>query len=228
MLYVSLYIYMISYPIKKRLYTTQVNYVGASFYAKGSAKLDCSSWQGLWFQPWIYNLLVPIDNDNENDHDRDSFKRPGVDKFLEEMSKIFELVLFAASSSTRANMVMSSLFDPDHFSLFSHGLSRGHCLLCSKSGLYVKDLSLLGRELSKVILIDDNPLSYELQPFNAIPIKRFRAGDNSDNHLTQLIPFLQELAQEEEDVCPLIRAKYHDLDCVVYAPPRQGNLFFRY
>ncbi|CAK0899048.1 unnamed protein product, partial [Prorocentrum cordatum] len=65
---------------------------------------------------------------------------------------------------------------------------------CTRSTAgYVKDLSKLGRDLRDVIIVDNSPVCYALQPENAIPIKTWR-GDEADRALFDLIPILHALA----------------------------------
>jgi TFIIF-interacting CTD phosphatase-like protein len=60
------------------------------------------------------------------------------------------------------------------------------------NGMYVKDLSKLNRDLAHVIIIDDNPDSFQLQPENGIHIKPFKdANDVEDTALLELIPLLE-------------------------------------
>ena len=41
------------------------------------------------------------------------------------------------------------------------------------NGSHVKDLSALNRDLKKVIIVDDDPKAFQLQPSNAIQIKPY-------------------------------------------------------
>lgn len=92
-------------------------------------------------------------------------KRPGLELFLENASKHFELILFSASMKEYCEAVLKSI---DPHKLVSYCLSRKECT--EYEGLYVKDLSRLGRPLRDVILLDDNPKAYLFQPENALPI----------------------------------------------------------
>ena len=46
--------------------------------------------------------------------------------------------------------------------------------------VYVKDLSVVNRDLSKVILVDNSPLSYLYQVENGVPILPFYSGQDSE------------------------------------------------
>jgi import inner membrane translocase subunit TIM50 len=54
----------------------------------------------------------------------------------------------------------------------------------------VKDLSYLGRDLKKVIMLDTNPKSFGLQPENAIEMPKWQ-GNRNDTDLVGMIPFLE-------------------------------------
>ncbi len=54
----------------------------------------------------------------------------------------------------------------DKRKVFSSRLFRESCVF--HRGNYVKDLSRLGRELSKIIIVDNSPASYIFHPDNAV------------------------------------------------------------
>lgn len=66
-------------------------------------------------------------------------------------------------------------------------------------GNYVKDLSQLGREMNKVIIIDNSPYSYIFQPDNAIPCSSW-FNDQDDRQLLDLIPILDTIADCDDVV----------------------------
>lgn len=61
----------------------------------------------------------------------------------------------------------------------------------------MKDLSRLGRDLSKVIIVDNSPASYIFHPENAVPVQSW-FDDMSDTELYDLIPFFEGLSKEED------------------------------
>ena len=87
----------------------------------------------------------------------------------------------------------------------SYKLYRDSCYT-GIQGKWIKDLSRLGRELKRVVIVDDQPVSYEFQQTNAIPIKPFD-GHKSDSELTDLIGFLRSLRQAD-DVRPLLSSEF--------------------
>ncbi|RAL50316.1 hypothetical protein DM860_007990 [Cuscuta australis] len=110
-------------------------------------------------------------------------KRPFVDEFLESLSKKFEIVVFTAGIKEYASLVLDKL---DKKNLISHRLYRDSCK--ELDGKFVKDLSDLGRDMKRVVIVDDNPNSYALQPRNAVPISPF-TNDLEDGELKRLMEF---------------------------------------
>jgi RNA polymerase II subunit A small phosphatase-like protein len=65
------------------------------------------------------------------------------------------------------------------------------------NGVFVKDMSLIGRPLKDSIIIDNSPTSYMLQPECALPSISWYE-DMNDRGLYELIPLLIELAKVED------------------------------
>jgi len=116
-------------------------------------------------------------------------KRPGCDTFLRKAAENYELVIFTASLEPYCRAVMR-IIDPA--GLVKHQLHRTHCTL--HEGLYVKDLSRLGRSIKDCILLDNNPDCYLLQPRNAIPINSWY-DDMKDRDLEDVLNLLQVIAE---------------------------------
>lgn len=66
------------------------------------------------------------------------------------MSQLFELVVFTAGLRDYTDVVLKQI-DPKK--RIKHVLYRDHCTVLNKT-YYLKNLSLLGRNLKKTILID--------------------------------------------------------------------------
>ena len=116
--------------------------------------------------------------------------RPFIREFFQAICSLFEVVIFTASVSIYCDPLMNEL-DRDRL-LGNMRLFREHCSVVN--GSYVKDLSLLGRNLDQTVIIDNSPVAYLFQQRNAIPITSW-FEDQSDEELKDLIPVLQDIAK---------------------------------
>jgi CTD small phosphatase-like protein 2 len=74
-----------------------------------------------------------------------------------------------------------------------HRLYRQHSM--QKGNFFLKDLSKLGRDLSKVIIVDNVAENFQLHPHNGIFIKSW-FDDPNDNALSELLPILVQIAKK--------------------------------
>ncbi|XP_035268687.1 CTD (carboxy-terminal domain, RNA polymerase II, polypeptide A) small phosphatase-like a isoform X1 [Anguilla anguilla] len=148
------------------------------------------------------DFIVPVEIDGTV-HQVYVLKRPHVDEFLQKMGELFECVLFTASLAKYADPVADLL---DQWGVFRARLFRESCVF--HRGNYVKDLSRLGRELSKVIIVDNSPASYIFHPENAVPVQSW-FDDMTDTELLDLIPFFEALSKEDDiySVLQTLRAR---------------------
>lgn len=119
-------------------------------------------------------------------------KRPGVDFFLQQMAEYFEVIIYTASLSKYADPLMD-MMDPNGYC--TARLFREHCTFVN--GVYVKDMSVLGRDMKDTILIDNSPASYMLQPECGLPILSWYE-DTSDQVLLDYTPMLIEMSRINE------------------------------
>ena len=83
-------------------------------------------------------------------------KRPHCDDFLRKVCKWYNLVVFTASVQEYADPVIDWLEQERQY--FSGRYYRQHCTF--RNGAYIKDLSSIEPDLSKVMILDNSPLSY--------------------------------------------------------------------
>lgn len=119
------------------------------------------------------------------------FQRPGLAEFLARASAVGELILFTAGLEGYARPLVDRI-DPE--GRISARLYRP-ATVCTKQREHVKDLSLLGRDLRRTVIIDNNPFSFLLQPANGIPCVPFHGDDPQDRQLLEvLLPLVQHLS----------------------------------
>ena len=107
--------------------------------------------------------------------------RPGLRNFLNDMSRYYELIIFTTSLQEYADGVLSVIEKDRKY--FAYKLYRQHAHFVNNK--YIKNLSLIGRDLSKTIIVDDKTISFEMQKENAILIKPFY--DKGNNKETDFV-----------------------------------------
>jgi len=114
--------------------------------------------------------------------------RPHLIEFLEEMSQLYTIVIFTASSKEYAEAMIKRLNIGKYINRLFH---REDCM--SKWHGVSKNLSILGVPLKDVVLVDDSLGNAYYQPENFLLIEYFE-GQKNDKTLLKLIPFLKGLA----------------------------------
>ncbi len=141
-------------------------------------------------------------------------KRPYLKTFLERVAAKFEVVVFTASQKVYADKLLD-IIDPKK-ELIKHRLFRDSCLLVE--GNYLKDLNVLGRDLTKAVLVDNSPHAFGYQVDNGIPIESW-FDDPADTELLKLADFLDTI-QSAEDVRPLVRNHFKTHELIAKAQDR--------
>jgi len=130
--------------------------------------------------------------------------RPGAKEFIEEMSKYYELVIFTAGTKDYADYALHFV-DPNN--KISHRLYREHAV--QKGTIFIKDISKLGRDLKKVIIIDNIVENFQLQTENGIFINSWE-GDEKDTSLFELQPILKQIVELKISDVRLALRQYRD------------------
>lgn len=133
-------------------------------------------------------------------------KRFGVDSFIFEMSKLYELVVFSSLKHAYVEKIVEKL-DPKR--CITAFLSREHCIVINKT-YFVKPLKDLGRDTKKVICVDSHTIAASLNPENFYKIEPFR-GSSKDRKLVKLGYFLKYLHEtpEARDMVPIELHRRH-------------------
>ena len=134
-----------------------------------------------------FTLVLDLDETlvHFNQRKRTYAPRPYCLRFLSEMQKHFELVVFTAGLKDYADWILNDL---DKQGNIKFRLYRDSCRF--RQGAYIKDLSLLGRDMAKTIIVDNIMDNYQLQPENGINILSWFDNPN-DKELLTLEPILR-------------------------------------
>ncbi|XP_075159034.1 mitochondrial import inner membrane translocase subunit TIM50-C-like [Haematobia irritans] len=133
-------------------------------------------------------------------------KRPGVDVFLQECAKHFEIVVFTAEQGMTVFPILDAL-DPNGYIMYRLVRDATHFI----DGHHVKNLDNLNRDLRKVIVVDWDANSTRMHPDNTFNIARWM-GNDDDSQLLDLISFLKTLATSEVDDVREVLHYYRQFD----------------
>ncbi len=121
--------------------------------------------------------------------------RPGVQEFLEQLSPIYEIIVFTASEKCYADKILDCIDIRKKW--IHHRLYRENCIQYSES-VYFKDLRVLERDLRRVIIVDNAPYAFAPQLENGYPIIPFY-DSKEDEELPHLAAYLRQI-QHSQDV----------------------------
>lgn len=140
-----------------------------------------------------YTLVLDLDETLihfKNDVAKPKFLiRPNAYNLLKTASRHFEIIIFTAAQKEYADWILDKI---DSKNNIVHRLYREHCQMSKTS--HLKDLSVLGRDLSKTIIVDNFAENFSLHRENGICIRSWY-GDLTDTALFLLEKFLNGLAE---------------------------------
>ena len=108
--------------------------------------------------------------------------RPGLYKFLKDIKPYYELVSFSNESKYSSEPIIDIIEEKKKY--FDYKLYREHLTFNGKE--FIKDISKLGRDIKKVIIVDNIANNFKLNPDNGIQISAFFGDDDEDNALEEL------------------------------------------
>ena len=126
--------------------------------------------------------------------------RPGAENFIKELSEFYEIIIFTKSLKTYADLVIKGI---DLEKKISARLYKEHTMKIGNS--CIKDLNKLGRDLKKLIIVDNSPENYCLQPKNGINIIDFDGNENDDILIYLKKDLIKLVKSHPEDVRPFLK-----------------------
>ena len=152
-----------------------------------------------------HGILLVLDLDHTLIHSPDdcseTYFRPNVEQFLIKMQKLYKIMIWTAACESYAKPIIKKIFkdlDPP-----LHVFTRKECTqhriydgMTSYDTFYIKKLSKIkDYDINRIIIIDDTPETYMKNYGNAIPIKKWYYGDDSDIELLIIGNKLTELSE---------------------------------
>ena len=167
------------------------------------------------FNPEKYSLVLGLEETllnfkiNLNTNKGIVRLRPYLFPFLDSVQNYFNLILFTFSESNFANKLIEVIESDKKY--FSHKFFLEHNIIMND--FLVKDISRIGIDLDKIIIIDNMPNNYSLQEKNGILIKSFWGEDNENNDkkLFYLKDILIKISNDGGDVRKSIEKYKEDI-----------------
>ena len=122
--------------------------------------------------------------------------RPFLYNFLNLVKEYYEIITFTAATQSYADPILDAI-EIKKGKYFNYRLYRNHCSIINNS--FVKDISLIGRDLNKMIIVDNMQQNFKLQKENGILISSFWGEDSNDKALLQLGRILVTIATDMID-----------------------------
>ena len=161
-----------------------------------------------------YTLILDLDEtlicfkSSENDENIGNIHiRPGLEIFLEIIKEFYEIIIFTIGTREYANIILDLIEKKNNTKYFDGRLYREHATKIGNK--YIKDLSKIGRDLSKTLIVDNNPHSFKLQHENGILISSYFGEKNNDRALIELQKVLIKIYKEKGNVIDSIN-KYKE------------------
>lgn len=146
-------------------------------------------------------------------------KRPGIDYLFQQLTPLYEIVIFTAETGMTAYPLIDSI-DPQGFVMYRLFRDATRYM----EGHHVKDVSCLNRDTSKVIVVDCKREAFSLQPFNGLALKKWD-GSSEDRTLYDLANFLKTVAMSGvEDVRSVLENYALEDDPIEAFKRRQAQL----
>ena len=172
-----------------------------------------------------YSLVLDLDEtlihfSVNGENEGQLFFRPYLFEFLNSVSQFYEIIIFTAGLKEYAKIVLDLIENRMGKKIFDHRLYRENTIP-NDEGVFIKDLSKIGRNLKKIIIVDNTKENYELQNENGIEIKSYYGFDDKkidiiednyfiddDNCLFELEKILIKIAEEKPKNLTLMLKKY--------------------
>ena len=121
--------------------------------------------------------------------------RPGLFSFLTDIKPFCELITFTSASKEYAQPIINEIELKNKY--FDYNFFREHSIICGND--FVKDISRIGRDMRKIIIVDNMRENFRLNLENGIKIAPFNGNENDNilNELKKLIIMIYKQGYED-------------------------------
>ena len=124
--------------------------------------------------------------------------RPGLINFLEIIKEFYEIIIFTCGTKEYADIILNTIEKKGNNKYFDGRLYREHNVQIGQK--FYKDLSKIGRDLSRTIIVDNYNHTFKFQKENGILINSFYGENLQDKALIELQKILIKIYNEKTDV----------------------------
>ena len=129
-----------------------------------------------------YTLILDLNKTLAFYNKEKIYLRNGLFSLLSMIKPYYELISFSCDPNDITENIIKEIESQKTY--FDYKFTREHSILYENT--LVKDISLIGRDVSKVIIIDDDENCFKLNKENGIKIKGFSGNNKNDNVLFEL------------------------------------------
>ena len=148
-----------------------------------------------------YTLVLDLDNTLISHNDKNSNDmcnlRPGLLSFLNTLKSAYELISFTNESKEYSDQLLAEIESSRKY--FDYNLYREHNVLVNNK--LVKDISKIGRDMKKIIIVDKLSDNIKSTPQNGILIKPYYGESNRNDtvlfELKKLLVLFDKMGYED-------------------------------
>ena len=156
--------------------------------------------------------------------DNSIIQRPHLQSFLSALASCCEVILWTASTYEVTEQVLRNI-DPCS-TIFDHVIARSPKWF--KGVPYTKDLTLLGREMDRIVIVENNSDCVVNNPNNAILVSDFHGIPQPTPDLTLLVvqEIIEDIVMSDLPVqkvitsCPTLSHKHTSCDNMIHEVPK--------
>ena len=157
-----------------------------------------------------YSLVLDLDETLINIEFKDNSNnkcilhlRPGLFSFLSKVKPFYELITFTSASKEYALPIINEIELKNKY--FDYTFFREHSVISGND--FVKDISRIGRDMKRIIIVDNMEQNFRLNKRNGIKIKAFY-GEQNDKVLYELSKILVMIVKQGYDDLTLALQHY--------------------